>query len=57
MSTCQLCGEPAESLHQVAEQFVIDTIKKNNPQWVETDGSCAKCVEYYRNFDEGVEVT
>jgi hypothetical protein len=53
---CSLCGTtvPEESFyaHRRMEKAIIDLIKKKNPQWVETDGSCARCFEYYRTLAE-----
>ena len=30
-------------------------IKKNNPEWVEADGSCQKCVAHYKSLDQMIE--
>lgn len=59
-SRCSLCDSyvPEESLymHRKIEKAIVDLIKQKNPQWVETDGSCAKCYEYYRTLvKEGPE--
>lgn len=35
-------------LHVKAEKQLIDFIKKDYPHWVESDGACPKCVDYYR---------
>lgn len=51
-SKCSLCDSlvPEESfyMHRKMEKAIINLIKKKNPHWVETDGSCARCYEYYR---------
>ncbi|OGW82421.1 MAG: hypothetical protein A2Z83_03715 [Omnitrophica bacterium GWA2_52_8] len=31
------------------DQHIIDQIKISHPEWVETDGTCGPCAEYYRN--------
>ena len=53
---CSLCGSsvPKESFyaHRKMEKAIIDLIKKKNPKWVETDGSCVRCYEYYRTLSE-----
>ncbi len=55
-SQCSLCGEsvPGESfyMHQKMEKAIVDLIKKKNPEWVEMDGSCAKCYEYFRTLSD-----
>ncbi len=42
----------ADTLAEQIESSVLDMIKKHNPQWVETDGSCKKCMTYYENLDK-----
>ncbi len=55
MTKCKLCGSTADSLEHEIEQTVIKMIKNANPEWVETDGSCTKCIEHYANLDEIVQ--
>jgi len=31
------------------EDHIVDEVKKKNPNWVEADGICKKCYEYYKN--------
>ncbi len=31
-------------------QYVLSVIRTNHPKWVESDGSCEKCWEYYENL-------
>ena len=56
---CPLCGDlvPAEDLRahlrtddDEIRNYVLSLIRTNHPQWVESDGTCAKCVEYYRRL-------
>ncbi len=51
---CPLCGTlvPPEllELHAWAEDWVLETIREKNPSWVESDGACQKCVEYYQKL-------
>ena len=35
------------------EKHVIDLIKHDHPDWVEKDGVCQKCAEYYRQEIQG----
>jgi serine protease AprX len=49
--TCPLCNDPVDELlyrfHINSEKAVIDKIKANNPGWIETDGICSRCIDYY----------
>ncbi len=33
-----------------AEQWIIDSIRRAHPEWVEKDGTCSKCLDYYRSL-------
>jgi hypothetical protein len=35
------------------EGRLIARIKQNHPEWVEEDGACPRCMEYYRELLEG----
>jgi len=52
MEYCKLCDKPAEILISQIEASVLEMIKKNNPEWVEEDGSCEKCISHYKNLDQ-----
>lgn len=30
------------------EEHIVDVLKKKYPKWVESDGVCKKCYEYYK---------
>ena len=45
----------AENLHGIAEQYMLEIIKNEHPEWVEKDGSCARCMEYYQQLDDLVD--
>ncbi len=53
-SLCPLCGTlvPPDllELHAWAEDWVLETIREKNPSWVDSDGACEKCVEYYQKL-------
>lgn len=55
-ATCKLCGHnvPQAYLHQheqaerkEIEEFTINFIKSNNPEWTEKDPTCQQCWDYY----------
>lgn len=55
---CPLCGSlvpisqirvhAIEDDKRFKEGMLIARIKADHPEWVETDGACPKCIEYYR---------
>ena len=56
MSECMLCKDGNQCVHDELEQSVIEMIKKSNTDWVEADGACPKCAEYYAGLDDMVEI-
>ena len=52
--TCSLCERPVNEsnalAHVKAEEYLIGLIKKDHPEWEEKDGSCSKCLDYYREL-------
>jgi len=56
MEQCKLCDEPADTLVAKIEASVIEMIKNNNPDWIEADGSCKKCISYYENLNDMIEM-
>ena len=43
-------------LNQIAEKFLRNTIRYEHPEWIEEDGTCKKCDEYYESLLEIVEI-
>ena len=54
-SECPLCGKEAE-LTKVAEDWLIEEIGKEHPEWVTTDGVYDLCITYYRGLHDAVQV-
>ena len=52
MDICKLCNNEVDSLTHFAEQWLLETIKEKNPHWVENDGACQKCIDYYKSLDD-----
>lgn len=54
---CTLCGkvmkDDLKEFIDHTETHVVDEIKKDHPDWVEKNGICHKCVEYYRQQIRG----
>ncbi|MEO6734023.1 MAG: S8 family serine peptidase [Ferruginibacter sp.] len=48
---CPLCNDKVDKLlyrfHIDSEQKVLDKIKEQNPGWMQNDGCCSRCVDYY----------
>lgn len=49
---CPICGKEVDEnisgLCQDAEAWIIEAIRRQHPDWVREDGSCAKCLQHYR---------
>ncbi len=56
MPVCKLCNKDIDSLYHITEQFMLDMIQRDHPDWVEKDGACLPCVEYYKDLDDAVRV-
>ncbi len=52
--TCQICNRAIEEgvalTHIKTEEYLLDLIKKDHPEWNEKKGACPKCVDYYREL-------
>ena len=52
---CPLCKREVDEniiiLHTIKDKMIIDAVKQKNPHWVEDDGSCPRCIEYYKIFE------
>ena len=53
---CPLCHKDTDELHYAIERHVLDMIKSDHPEWVESDGSCKPCFDYYESLDTLVEL-
>ncbi|MEE8060127.1 MAG: hypothetical protein V3U54_06475 [Thermodesulfobacteriota bacterium] len=56
MPICSLCGKDTDSVEHLTEQILIDLIKMDHPEWVDDDGVCTPCIEYYNNLENAVEI-
>ena len=57
---CQICERDIDDFagltHAKAEEYIIDLIRRDHPEWKETGKTCHKCVEYYRKLIKEGEV-
>jgi 5-methylcytosine-specific restriction endonuclease McrA len=55
--TCSVCGEKIEggvtAFIDHTEAHIISRIKETHPDWVEDDGLCARCLDYFRKQLKG----
>lgn len=56
MPLCTLCNNTVDSLEHEIEQLLIEMIKEKNAEWVEADGACTKCIDYYKTLDDIVTI-
>lgn len=54
---CEVCGKKmaGDSLVFIGhtEKHIVDIIKRKHPEWVEKDGICRKCLDYYKEELKG----
>lgn len=50
---CPTCGEEIsrelKAIIPHTEKHIIDEIKKRHPGWIEKNGVCRRCYEFYKN--------
>ena len=54
---CDVCGQrvAGDMINYIdhTERHVIDLVKHDHPDWIESSGICKKCLEYYRDEIQG----
>ena len=57
---CQICGRMILEVHSLehakAEEYLLELIKKDHPQWNQKDLTCPECIEYYRKLIVQTEI-
>ena len=54
---CSLCKQSVSGdlmvykLH--TDNHIVDLVKDDHPEWIESNGLCRKCLEYYENEIKG----
>lgn len=51
MAICPLCKMSTLDPRHEIEHFVMQSIMESHPEWVDEDGCCEKCIEYYESLD------
>lgn len=57
---CQICeryiDEDVALSHAKAEEYIINLLKKDHPEWKDEEKTCHECVEYYRKLVKDSEI-
>ena len=58
--TCQICNRPVDVqsalTHVKAEEYLLDLIKKDHPEWKVDKGTCPQCIAYYRQLIQRAKI-
>ena len=56
---CSVCGEEVKglpiSLIEHTEEYIVEAIKEKHPEWIQKDGLCQKCYDYYKSELRGTK--
>jgi hypothetical protein len=51
---CPICNRQVDEktalTHIKAEEYLLELIRKDHPEWKEGQGACPKCMDYYRQL-------
>lgn len=57
---CQICERQIDDYvsisHIKTEEYLLDLILRDHPEWHETKKTCHKCIEYYRKLVKDTEI-
>jgi hypothetical protein len=57
---CQICNRIIHEEHALehvkTEEYLIELIKKNHPQWHHKEPTCRECIDYYRKLIKDAEI-
>lgn len=57
---CRICGKMILEVHSLehakAEEYLLELIRKDHPEWNRKDLACPECVEYYRKLIAQTEI-
>jgi hypothetical protein len=57
---CSICDRDIDDYaglaHAKAEEYLIELIRKDHPEWKEGEKTCPKCIEYYRKLVKETEI-
>ena len=57
---CHICNRDIDDFasltHIKAEEYLIELIRKDHPEWKDDSKACPKCVDYYRKLVQDGEI-
>jgi ADP-dependent phosphofructokinase/glucokinase len=57
---CQICQREIDDFASIAhiktEEYLLDLIRRDHPQWHEDKKTCLKCIDYYRRLVKDAEI-
>ncbi|MFH1128314.1 MAG: hypothetical protein V1699_02760 [Candidatus Omnitrophota bacterium] len=57
---CQICEREIDDFaslsHIKTEEYLLDLIRRDHPEWKETKQTCHKCIDYYRKLVKDAEI-
>lgn len=57
---CQICAREIDDsvglAHIRAEEYLMELIRRDHPEWQENKGTCDLCLEYYRELIKRTEI-
>jgi hypothetical protein len=57
---CQICAreidESAALMHVKTEEYLLELIRRDHPEWKEDKNTCPKCIDYYRELITKAEI-
>ena len=57
---CQICRKLVDDsvglAHIKTEEYIIELIRKDHPEWDKNKGTCDLCLEYYRELIKRAEL-
>lgn len=60
MYTCEICKRKIDDFasiaHVKAEEYLLELIRRDHPEWNEQKGMCPRCIEYYRRLVKENEI-
>ncbi|MCX5701494.1 MAG: hypothetical protein NTW64_00730 [Candidatus Omnitrophica bacterium] len=57
---CQICDRYIDDFvslaHIKTEEYLLDLIRHDHPDWAKEGKTCHKCIEYYRKLVKDAEI-
>ncbi|OGX15255.1 MAG: hypothetical protein A2166_00535 [Omnitrophica WOR_2 bacterium RBG_13_41_10] len=57
---CQICNREIDDFASLAhiktEEYLLELIRRDHPEWHESKQTCHKCVDYYRQLIKDGEI-